>query len=139
MKDISVNLIWKDGMSFIGEVDNHKIVLDADKEFGGNDEGPRPKKLLLLSLAGCTAMDVISLLNKMRVKYTSFEVKVNSALTEEHPKVFTHFEIVYTVKGSTPESLTQINKAVSLSMEKYCGVSAMLSKVGTISHRIELQ
>lgn len=125
-------------MSFETEVNGHKIILDADASVGGQDKGPRPKPLLMVSLAGCTAMDVVSLLGKMRVTVDSFRVEVEGELSEEHPKVYKYLHIRYIFKGDNlpPD---KIEKAISLSQEKYCGVSAMLSKATKLSYEIVLE
>ena len=81
----TINLTWKDGLAFDTNVDGHQLTIDADLESGGNDLGPRPKKLMLVALAGCTGIDVISILKKMKVLVEGFNVIVEGDLTEEHP------------------------------------------------------
>lgn len=130
-----VLLEWKSGMSFIGEVNGHKLVIDADEKVGGNNEGPRPKALMLLALAGCTAMDVVSILNKMRMPYESFDIEVVSNKTEEHPVVYTDFKILYKFKGKELDA-EKIKKAVDLSQERYCGVSAMYKNIAPVTFEI---
>ena len=103
-----VILNWQEGMTFEGEVNGHKLVIDADEKVGGKDKGPRPKALMLLALAGCTSMDVVSILNKMRMPYDTFSVEVESNKTEEHPVVYTEFKIVYRFKGKNLD-LDKIN------------------------------
>ena len=85
-QDLVLN--WKENMCFSSIMDGHEIVVDAAEEFGGTNKGPRPKKLLLLSLAGCTAMDVVSLLKKMRVEFSNFKIVIDADLSEDHPKRF---------------------------------------------------
>jgi len=118
-------VVWNDGMSFTGKLDGFDITIDADEKVGGKNRGPRPKGLTLLSLAGCTGMDVISILKKMRVDVDSFEVSTKAGLTEEHPKKFKTITIMYRVKGKDIPA-DKVKKAVSLSEERYCGVSATL-------------
>lgn len=127
---------WTGGMSFESEIDNHKIIADAAAKFGGQDKGPRPKPLLLLSLAGCTGMDVISLLQKMRVEIEDLKIEVSGELTEEHPKYYHKIDLIYRFKGEGIDR-NKVEKAVNLSQDKYCGVSAMLKKVAEISYTIE--
>ncbi len=110
--------------------------MDTTVEGGGANSGPSPKKLLLATLAGCTGIDVVALLQKMRVAYSDFEITTNAELTEEHPKVFSNIEIIYRIK-TAPENHEKVEKAVSLSKEKYCGISAMLRKNSPIEYRIE--
>lgn len=126
------------GMAFDTIVDGHMLTIDADPEFGGTDSGPKPKPLLLLSLTGCTGMDVVSLMNKMRVEYADFEVKVDGELTDEHPKYYHKIHLTYSLK-TKPEYHEKIKKAVSLSQERYCGVSYMLSKSSELTHEIDFK
>jgi len=127
----------QNGMFFEGELDGFTFPIDADEKFGGQNKGPKPKGLMLSALAGCTAMDVISILRKMRLEPESFSVETESELSEEHPKVFTGITITYRIKGDIP--LEKIEKAVKLSEETYCGVSAMLKKAVKIETRIIIE
>jgi len=133
--DISTR--WTGNMAFEALVTGHTVIMDAGKESGGNDSGPRPKALLLAGLAGCTGMDVISILDKMKVKPEAFNIKIEAEQTEDHPKVYSEITIVYQFKGDNLP-VEKLEKAVSLSQEKYCGVSAMLGKTARLSHRIEI-
>ena len=126
------------GMAFDTVVDGHTLTIDADPDFGGKDSGPKPKPLLLLSLSGCTGMDVVSLMNKMRVEYADFQVTVDAELTDEHPKYYHKIHLTYSVK-TKPEHHEKIKKAVTLSQERYCGVSYMLSKSSELTHEIDFQ
>lgn len=90
---------WLSNMAFESEVNGHKIVIDAESDVGGEDRGPRPKPFMLLSLGGCTGMDVISILKKMRVDVKEFNVRVEGELTEEHPKHFIKIHVVYEFTG----------------------------------------
>ena len=132
-----IECTWKEGMSFESEVNGHRIVIDAAPEAGGKERGPRPKPLTLLSLAGCTGMDVISILNKMRLNVDYFNVVVEADLTEEHPKHYDKFHLVYEFKGKELP-MDKLEKAVNLSHDKYCGVTAMLSKGAAFSHEIKI-
>lgn len=133
-----ISLKWVDGMAFDGEVNGHTLRIDANESVGGRDTGPRPKALMLLALAGCTAMDVVSILNKMRMEYDDFLVDVESNKTEEHPVVYTDFKIVYKFKGNNLDR-EKIDKAVSLSQERYCGVSAMYKHIAPVTYEIVLE
>ncbi|MCL3779885.1 OsmC family peroxiredoxin [Prolixibacteraceae bacterium JC049] len=121
-----IDLKWQDKMSFETELDGHPLVLDASEDVGGSDSGPRPKKLMLVALAGCTGMDVVSILKKMRVNVDSFNVEVEANMTEEHPKKYTEMKIIYRFKGKNLP-IEKLEKAVGLSEDRYCGVSATLS------------
>lgn len=124
-------------MAFEADVNGFKIMLDADPAVGGQNAGPRPKPLTLVSLAGCTGMDVISILKKMRVEPTFFNVSVEGELTEEHPKYYHKIHLIYELKGEGID-IEKVEKAVSLSQERYCGVSALLKAGAEISHEIRI-
>jgi len=130
-----ISLAWKKGMAFETELYGHKLTVDADQSNGGNDLGPRPKALMLVALAGCTGMDVVSILAKMRVEIADLNVKVEGEMTEEHPKHFTSLHIIYEFWGNELP-LDKLEKAVSMSDEKYCGVSATLKKGIPVTHSI---
>ncbi len=133
-----VDVIWNDSMSFDAHVNGHSITLDASEQVGGTDRGPRPKPLLLASLGGCTGMDVMSILKKMRIEPEYFNVSIEAHMTEEHPKYYDKIHVKYIFKGKDlpPEKL---EKAVSLSQDKYCGVSKLLGFGSDISHEIILE
>ncbi len=130
--------MWLENMAFESEINGHKIIVDAKPEFGGQDRGPRPKPLMLAALGGCTAMDVVSILKKMRVEFKSLNVTVEGELSEEHPKHFTKMHVIYELEGENLP-LDKIQKAVSLSEDQYCGVSAVYRKVIEITSEIRLK
>jgi len=130
-----INVTWSGEMAFEAEVNDFKIKLDADEQVGGKNTGPRPKPLTLVSLGGCTGMDVISILAKMRVVPGYFNVEVTGHLTTEHPKYYDKIHIIYTFRGNDLP-MDKLEKAISLSQERYCGVSEMLRKVAEITHEI---
>lgn len=123
MKHI-VDMAWTDKLAFETDMDGHKVVIDATEEVGGSDLGPRPKKLMLTALAGCTGIDVVMILKKMKVEFDAFNVIVEGELTEEHPRYYNKMTIVYQFKGKDLP-IDKLEKAVKLSEEKYCGVSAV--------------
>ena len=133
-----INTVWRDNMAFEAEVNGFKIMLDAEEAVGGQNLGPRPKALSLVSLGGCTAMDVISILRKMRIEPSYFNVEVEGELTDEHPKYYHSINIRYIVRGDDLP-MDKLEKAVSLSQDRYCGVNAMLSKAATITHEIVIE
>lgn len=133
----TIDLQWNSGMSFQTNLDGHILTVDADEQFGGQNNGPRPKVLLLVSLAGCTAMDVVSILKKMRVEPTWFNVKVEGDMTEEHPKKFTELKVIYEFKGENLP-MDKLEKAVKLSQEQYCGVSATLAGSVKLDYEIKI-
>jgi putative redox protein len=130
-----INLGWKRGMAFQADLNGHKITIDTDKSNNGQDLGPRPKALVLVALAGCTGMDIVSLMEKMRVDLVDLNVKVEGEVTEEHPKHFSSMHITYEFWGKDLP-MDKLEKAVSLSDEKYCGVSATLKKGIPVTHSI---
>lgn len=134
----STNLSWKGEMAFEATVNDHKIIIDADEKVGGKDQGPRPKALTLVSLGGCTGMDVVSILAKMRVKLDGFQVNVEGELTDEHPKYYHTITINYIFKGKDLP-MDKLEKAINLSQERYCGVTAMLNKAATVKHTITVE
>ncbi len=125
-------------MQFKGQVNGHSLTMDADAQFGGGDAGPRPKPLLLVSLGGCTGMDVVSLLEKMRVEFSDLQIDVEGDLTDEHPKYYHAIRIHYQLKADEKD-LPKIEKAINLSQDKYCGVSYMLAQLAEISVKISLK
>jgi putative redox protein len=131
-----INVRWNEKMAFTAEVGQYRIVLDAAAEVGGENKGPRPKPLLMVSLAGCTGMDVVSILEKMKVKLKSFNVKVVGDINEEHPKKFNEMKIIYEFSGENLD-IEKLNKAVKLSEEKYCGVIATL--IGSVKLDFEIK
>ena len=133
-----VSTKWLENMSFESEVNGHKIVVDAKEEVGGQDKGPRPKPLMLAALGGCTAMDVISILKKMRVELKSLNVIVEGELTEEHPRHFHKMHVIYEVEGDNLP-MDKIQKAVTLSEEKYCGVSVVYRQALEITSEIRIK
>ncbi len=132
-----VDIVWTGGMSFEADVENHKFILDAPADVGGENKGPRPKPLMLVALAGCTGMDVVSILNKMRVEYEGFRVYVESELTEEHPKQYEYMKVIYEFKGKNLP-MDKIEKAVSLSENRYCGVNAVYKKAIPVTSEIRV-
>ena len=128
---------WLDGMAFENSVDGHRFVVDAAEQFGGLDRGPRPKLLLLNALAGCTAMDVVSMLAKMKQELSWFNVRIDADLREEHPKTYTAIRITYQFKKADNLDDAKNRKAAAMSQERYCGVSAMLQKAAKVSWDID--
>jgi len=130
----TVTLLEK--MAFDVGIDDQHFTIDADAEFGGEGRGPAPKALLLSGLAGCAAMDVVSILRKMRQPLTSLKVSAQAELTEEHPKVFEGMAVHVDVEGDV--NAGRVWRAVALSRDKYCGVAAMLQAHGSIAYRVTL-
>ncbi|GAB1417421.1 OsmC family protein [Bacteroidales bacterium] len=130
-----VDVTWAGEMSFEAEVNGFKLLLDADEKVGGQNRGPRPKPLTLASLGGCTGMDVISILKKMRIEPEWFNVEVDGELTEEHPKYYHKIHLTYSFKGKGLDR-EKLEKAVNMSQERYCGVSELLRKGAQITSEV---
>ncbi|MFD1551963.1 OsmC family peroxiredoxin [Putridiphycobacter roseus] len=126
---------WEKDMTFISEVPGGTIKFDTAAEFGGSDAGVRPKGTMLASLASCSGLDVISVLNKMKVNTTAFRIEVDGELTEEHPKIYKAVELRYYFSGPDLDK-KKIEKAVDLSITKYCGVYAMFEAFAEMSYHI---
>lgn len=133
----TVTANWLQNMAFEGNVDGHKVTIDAKPEHGGENNGPTPKPFMLLALAGCTAMDVVSILGKMQVKFDDFKVSVDGDLTDEFPKHYYKMHVTYEFTGKDLP-LEKIQKAVNLSEEKYCGVNAVYKKTIEMSSEIKI-
>lgn len=135
---MKANVIWKGNMAFTGTSDSGiPVPLDADAAVGGADGGPRPMELIAIGLAGCTAMDVISILAKKRQQVSSFEVRVDAPRAEEHPKVFTSAVITYVVSGKAIDEASVL-RAIELSAKRYCPAQAMFNKVFPMDLRYEI-
>ncbi len=135
---MDAKVIWTKRMSFEGSSDSgFTLPLGTSPEVGGDDDGFRPLELLAIGLAGCTAMDVISILTKKRQEVTNFEVKVHADRQEEHPKVFTHLTIEY-ILGGKDLSREAVERAVQLSADKYCPAQAMFAKIVPIDLKITI-
>ncbi len=136
---MDAKVTWKTGMSFEGAADSgFTLPLGTSAENGGAEDGFRPMELLLVGLAGCTAMDTISILQKKRQDVTAFEVKVHGDRASEHPKIFTHILIEYIVTGNHIDPVA-VERAVELSSTKYCSAQAMLGKAAEIENRVTVK
>lgn len=138
MSKITLETNWAEGMRFETEINGHKLILDAAEDNGGTNQGPRPKALMLAALAGCTGMDVISILKKMRVDVTDFSIEIEANQTEEHPKHYDAMKVIYKFKGNNLD-MEKLQKAVSLSEERYCGVSAVYKKAMPVTFEVRIE
>ena len=129
---MDAKVVWKNRMSFEGTSDSgFTVPLGTTPAVGGDDDGFRPLELLAIGLAGCTAMDVISILTKKKQDVHSFDVQVHAERAEEHPKVFTHLTIEYILSGKNIDR-NAVERAVDLSANKYCPAQAMFNKITPI-------
>jgi putative redox protein len=128
----------KTGMRFDVETGTgHHVPLDAAEHNGGQNSAPQPMEMLLVGLAGCAAMDIISILRKKRQNITTYEVRIRGGRTEEYPKVFVEIAVehIFTGHGINPEA---VKRAIDLTEERYCGASAMLRKTASITHSFHI-
>ena len=126
------------GITFVGKTDsNHWITMDGPENFGGSNAGIRPKELILISLAGCTGSDVASILQKKKVKFDGFEMNITAEQQEEHPQVYTKINLEYVFYGKDVQA-KDVERAIELSLTKYCSVTAMLQKAVEITHNYRI-
>ena len=138
-KTAHVKQLGSDSITFVGKADSgHWVSMDGPEDFGGSDAGIRPKELLLLSLAGCSGSDVASVLAKKRVKLNGFEMNISAEQSEDHPKVYTSMHIEYVFRGKDVNKAA-VERAIELSLTKYCGVTAMLLKAMPITHSYKIE
>lgn len=128
---------WKGDMAFEADVNGHKVLMDATIEGGGQDAGPSPKKLQLVALSGCTGMDVVSILKKMRVEIEKCSIEVQGDVTSEHPKHYYKMHVIYKFTGKNLP-LEKLEKAVRMSEETYCGVEALYRKAIEVTSEIRI-
>ena len=125
---------WLNGRAFVGESGSgHAVVMDGAPEAGGRNVGARPMEMMLLGLGGCTAFDVVMILEKGREQVTGLAVELEAGRAPEDPKVFTSVKLVYRLKGRGLKSAA-VERAIALSMEKYCSATAMFEKTAKLEH-----
>ncbi len=125
---MNARVIWRHGLTFTGTADTgFSLQLGADPSVGGDDDGFRPMELFVIGLAGCTAMDVVSILRKMQQEISQFEVHVHADRASDHPRVFTNIQIKYEITGPDVEE-SAVKRAIELSEDKYCPAQAMMRK-----------
>lgn len=131
----SVKTIFNENMAFTSTINGHEVRMDTTADDGGSDSGPSPKRLMLASLAGCTGMDVVSILEKMKVAFSNFSMDVDAQVTDEHPKYYNKVKLTYSIKLDVADR-PKMEKAVALSQDKYCGVSAMFKAFAALETKI---
>lgn len=134
----SIESRWQENMTFVSQVGDNRVVTDAPVEMGGDGNGASPKKLMMVALAGCTGVDVVEILKKMRVTVDGFSITVDAELTDDVPSVYSSMHLTYRFKGRDLDR-QKLTRAVELSQEKYCGVSMMYKKVMAITWEIQVQ
>jgi len=128
---------WKGDMAFEADVNGHKVMMDAPVESGGHNLGSGPKKLMLVALSGCTGMDVVSILQKMRVNIEKVNIEVQGDVTDEHPKQYFKMHVIYEFTGKNLP-MDKLEKAVRMSEETYCGVEALYRKAIEVTSEIKI-
>lgn len=134
MDNHKITARFDSGSSFISTIDQHSLTMDASA-ISSEGLGPSPKKLMLAALAGCTGIDVVSILEKMKVEFTDLNISVNAALTEEHPRIYKTVDVLFEIKINENDR-PKMEKAVALSKDKYCGVSAMFKTFAQVNWTI---
>ena len=135
---MNISVKWIDGMLMVGKSDSgHAVVMDGPPEIGGENLGVRPMEMLLLGMAGCTMIDVVSTLKKMREDIVDCQTQVSADRSEEYPKVFTNINVHFILKGKQLNP-SKVDKAIKLSAEKYCSASIMIGKTAAITHDFEI-
>ena len=129
--------VYKDGMAFDIDLGGHELHVDADAEHGGRNYGPSPRSLMLAGLAGCTGMDVVAILGKMQMPYDGFALEISTDSADQHPHVYTAVRIRYRFSGDQVDR-TKVEKAVKLSLDRYCPVAATLKHTAEISYEIAI-
>ena len=127
-----------EGMHFVGDIDGLHVDLDAEEQVGGRGAGIQPLRLLLLGMAGCTAMDMISILRKKRQAVSGLEVEVQGSRVDEHPRVYDSIEVVYRVRGKQV-SPKAVERAIELSETRYCPAIAMIGEAAQVTNRYEIE
>jgi putative redox protein len=129
---------WVNDMTMVGEsASGHAIVMDGPEDAGGNNLGIRPMEMLLLGMGGCTTIDVLSMLKKMREKVRDCRAEITAERADEHPKVFTKIHIHFVIEGINLDE-KKVGKAIGLSADKYCSASIMLGKTAVVTHDFEI-
>jgi putative redox protein len=130
-----ISVKHEQNLAFNAQIDHYIVPMDSTDEHSSN-HGASPKKMMLAALAGCTGIDVVSILNKMKVEFTDFSIDVDAQLTEEHPVIYDKVSIIYSIRVEEQDR-SKMEKAVGLSKGKYCGVSAMFSHFAKVDFKIE--
>ncbi len=124
------------GMAFDSKINEHSVLTDTTPEHGGNNDAPGPKRMMLVALAGCTGIDVVGILNKMKVIFSDLSIDTEATLSETHPKTYVKVKVTYKVRLPEADHL-KMEKAVHLSQDKYCGVMAMFKTFAKIETEID--
>lgn len=131
-------MIWQGNAAFLGKsASGHEVLMDGPPEGGGSNQGPRPMEMLLLGMGACSSYDVVSILRKSRQEVQTCEVEITSERADSDPKVYTKIHLHFRVKGNDLKE-KQVERAISLSAEKYCSASIMLAATAEVTHDYEI-
>ena len=134
----SIKTVWRENNIFDTELDGHSLTIDLAEEAGGNNAGPRPKKLVLAAATGCTGLDVVEIIRKMRIDVKSFNINVEAELTTEYPITYTSMNVVYEFEGENlPKE--KLERACKLSFDKYCGVMDLIKKAIPVTYEVKIR
>jgi putative redox protein len=134
----TAKISWVEGALFVAESGTgHTFTMDGAEDVGGRDLGPRPMEVLLMGMGGCTAIDVVSMLKKQRQDITGVEVAMTAERASDYPKVYVDVKLIYTVRGRKLNKAL-VERAVTLSDEKYCSATAMFKKTAKVTHEVVL-
>ena len=133
----TIKAIWEKNNIFNTEIDGHKITIDLAKDAGGDDVGPRPKKLMLVAAAGCSGLDIVEVVRKMRIDIQSFDIDIEAELSEEYPIQYTSMKVVYQFTGENLP-VKKLERACKLSFDNYCGVLAVYKKAIPVSYEVRV-
>lgn len=131
----NISSVFTGGMAFKASINGHHVITDTTAADGGTNTGPSPKRLMLASLAGCTGIDIVSILNKSKTTFSDLSIDVSASVTDHHPKIYKEVKIIYKIKMAEADK-PKMERAVKLSEEKYCGVSAMFRAFAKVEHEI---
>lgn len=131
----SVSTVFNKNMAFTATIKGHDVLMDTTADEGGDDSAPSPKRLMLASLGGCTGMDIVPMLNKMKVPFSNFSIDIDADVREEYPKIYNRVKITYKIKMAVTDK-PKLEKAIALSQEKYCSVTAMFKSFAKLETAI---
>lgn len=132
----NITATWKNDLQFDSLMEDHHLTIDVPNPEGNPNSGPSPKILMLTALAGCTGMDIVSILQKMKVQFDAFTIDVEATLTDEHPKYYDAFHLVFTFTAKEHQ-LEKYKRAIELSQDKYCGVAFMYKHFAKVTYEIK--
>lgn len=127
--------VWRENNIFDTEIDGHSITIDLSEEAGGNNAGPRPKKLMLVAAAGCSGLDVVEMARKMRIDFKSFDIRIDADTAEEYPKEYVSMKVIYEFTGDDLP-VDKLERACKLSFDKYCGVLGLYKKAADVTYEV---